>query len=1632
MAVLGNMKDALAAIPVAFASISTNANISLSDTELKMKAVSEAMTLLFGGSKQLEGGLNTAALSIKTLGINAQGSAPQIIALANSGKVAGDALINLRNQSQTAAQGFAPFVAGLNQVDISATKAATTFKAGLAPALASGVGPLNSFGSQLGTASTGLNTLGNASDQATSRLGRLREIFSGNRGLVFGFSALFGTLTGIAFEYQLVADASSRVADAQAQVNALVAAGQKGTGAYNQAVSSLAKDQRFLEFSTRNMALAFTNLIPDVLLITNGIIQLTDKFRVHAAAAAEVGTATAGLAAQTVTATGITNTFSVAETTLGTASLTARDAITAEGAVITTFRAEETAAVGTTDALALSQGTLVTRTGEVLPAMAAAGGAMAAVRGEEAFLVASNDALGASFAALGIKAEASGAQVATAGGLIGRIGGLFGRIGGLGGGLVGSVGGPLAIFGGTLAFMTEVLIPAAQATDQKILETGKILDASNKTMGNSIDTLTAKVRSGTATMDEAWTAYAGGVARAAGLITKAQNSIPSPSFLGEKNLLAGTAGKQQPQGPLASLFGGQFTEGTQYNPQGYRVPSLQGPTPTTTPRELPPLTLQEIAANYQAKVARDTAAINRGSRLLNIEGVGQFPLTRQFSKEDVGQINELVPRLQAGRAALGTPGLDDQKRQQIIKEQIDDYNALTKVLGGVGIGVDSLKNKTADNSKVQQQYDDEIKVNTQNLGEYNKFVGAMPEALQKSLGVHQEFAATLDTVKGKVSIADAELAKHVHQVNLEAAGYTSSNAIIGQSIKVKEELVKIGTAVVGGVEEERNHIAALNLFWGQMNETIKAGILTAQQQTIASIDVTKALTNQTEQQFLVNEGMIAGKEAAMQFLQETIVGAAQNKQYQASLIDIATTMGIDLPQGFALTSEQLQNAIVDFRETGSAAIVLSDAIDAHLAPAIQVLGNVLQAKNFKEFKDAFKNLEFGDTPDKLVNAFKNINKEQAGFAEKGREMFTVVSELATTADKLSPKLEKLGAKTLVSDLERIQKLSGSPGAFQPLIDVFKNIAPEDVQKRTFQFINTLDLLREKMQDGKLPIEDVNAVMQQFAKDALASGPPSKELAKDIEKLGGVFDKASGQLTGFLIKGKQLPEVFQKSSANVESIFIPASGKGGTIKAQDPSKVTDEQIAKNLAALKKLQGAEETTPEGKFNTAVDKFASAVATFVGKAAPVTTPTTPTTGVTGTGTGASGVDAGNAAIIKSYQTMVTAVQGLVTTLMKNVIAEFNLMATGPVKVINAMGAAVEKSFSTMYSVVMSITGTFIKTMNTAIVTLNTSIIKTTNTMGVSVEKAYTATYSIVMGITGTFIKAMNNAIVTLNTAIATSTALMNKKVQAEFSSMYTAVTQIATKLAEDVTKASQIMDADVVSAVVDMDKKTQTEFSAMYTATTDIAKKMDTDVVKALEDMATNGVKAADKFASGVTSDFDKVAKSAGTAWQAVTDLGDAVDELDGKKATVTITTHFETTGSPPSGGGGSTSTKVAHDMLGDVISLSAARTINSLGNVVKSFQGGGIDVAHGPQLALFGDNPGGEEVHAFIPMDNPFPTLRNLAKLFKGRGKTSQIIDRALGMAEEIILNAEIHVHQYLDSEKIGTVITKRTFRKMRTR
>ncbi len=1550
---------------------------------------------------------------------------------------------------------MAPFKADVAEIGVIAQTTGAKFSAGLAPAVAAVGGPLNNLNAQLGTSSSGLTNLGNSATQSATGLGRLREIFSGNRGLVFGMSALFGTITGIVFEFQLMSDASKQVSDSQAVVNGLIAQGKQGTAQYQQALQALGKDQRFLEFSTRNMALAFTNLIPDVLLITNGFIQLSAKFQTTGTAAQTFSTGMTGVQTAMKATTLATTELGVAQTVLGNGLTTSGNSFKAVVPILTQagqgmigIGTAGTAAVGGLTSLNTATGGLrtglaatVTSAGTAITQMGAIG------------LAARTSATPLGTLGVAGRTAATDLELVSAAGIGSRAA------------LLGAVAGPVALGAAFLAMglilknLSQIFaevkasqVPMIAIEDEATVAVYK-LGAAHETAAQQAETAITNLATNLTSKYESMVAGAQGFAsdivtaltpgepnalkpsdikkpdigptQAPGAGTSTATPSPDNDIAGRisaniQNYLGGIGNLSKPNtvgtGPPAPADKGRF------------IGPLQPGAPT--PKPLTDLEILEQQRLRSTKGASDllTQESKPGGLFEN------FPKNQKLDLPTYEKAVDIVDKLQDKEGKLSA-----MDKTKYLRE-------LNQIITGTVAETGAKKAAT----DAEKEFDKAATEAEKAFVAQNADIGKMPQALQNVLGLHQQFTKQVEIGGKMVTLEDKALQAHVALIDQEAAGYTSSNAILGQSLKVKEELVNIGTKVVGGVEEELNHVTALNLFWGQMNGTIKDSILTNQQLTISAIDVTASLTNQAQHQFLVNEGMIAGKEAAQSFIENQIAGAAQTKQYNASLLEIVDTLGIKLPDGMKLTNDQAELVIQSFEQTGSAAGALAAIINDRIAPAVQRLGDVLTAKSWKEFKDAFKGLEFGDTPDKLVKKFQDFDNMVRKINEDGREMQTVFDQM-----DIMQSLGKLDVKTFSQGLDAMSKQVEHIGKLQGI----------DVSNIT-DFIDRVKAMKDP--SALVKFHDVFALISADAQN----GYTSQELQDIANAIKGIdptpFNKLSA---GMKATVSSLQDIDKLSDA--AKVMLGIKQPEGTT-TWDPKQ---QKFVNTPNTPETPQG-----PEQKFATAVDKFATAVSSFTAAKTPIT-PTPPTAGASVTAgakvsatTGASATDAfkggtalqplvtQSAEISKQVQTifssMYVAVTGIVTGMGRSIttalassqtaFANFsnqgsNSMALliGHIKAhITTIGTYFAKTiptdvsvstlaFQTMGTLSSQSMARFIATLKAHITTIGTYFTKTIP-VDVSVSAVAFQTMSVLSS------QAMARLITTIKSHITTITTYFTKTIPTDLSVTWLAFQTLNQLSSQSMAKLIAVLKAHITTIGTYFTKTVPADLQTaadafnqfMVDSSNSMAKlianlkphmtTLGTYFTKTIPDDMKTATSAVKAFESAFTSSMQKVTSAANSATSAVNALVAAVKKADGAKATVTVTTEFKTSGSPPSGGSKAGSS--AHGLLANVISAASP----------KSFAEGGIQTVQGPQLAFFGDNPGGIETHAFIPHDNPFPILKKLAKMFSKNSRAGEIVDSALGRAEEMWIDLHLQIDNIMDGEKVSRQIVRKTFKKMRTR
>lgn len=1560
-------------------------------------------------------------------------------------------------QIANSARLLTPFNAALVQTGNIAQQTATKFSAGLAPAISTVGGPLNSLNSQLAGTSGALNNIGTSGGNAATGLGRLRELFTGNRGLVFGASALFGTLTGIAFELQLVGDANNQVAQSQSVLNGLIAAGQQGSTQYSQAQQALAKDQRFLEFSTRNLALAFTNLIPDVLLLTNGLLNLTAKFATTGTAATTLGTGLTGLqTATTTTGTAMTTLsgemtatsttmgiLNTSQTALTTETTVMRDLYAGIPPVMTAVRTEETALVTTTEALGASEAVLATETAVARDVVGTVPAVMAATRAEEGLLAGENAILGDSFIAMGLKADEGAAAAAAAGTKIGGLRGLItGALGAGGGAAIPIIG---AI--GFIAFAAEFAKAATDVVNSRLLAE-KAIEDSNKKNSEGIASLQSDIQAGTANMTTYWNAYADQVNNVAAKVKASQAQMTTGMATGKpttttptKPLTSGDAGFWEQQGQQdwtgtgkPSTLAGVIDTGrglTSGGPIGNAFPTftVEGQTLPDTPEGR--AAAQKMANDRMIQRFGNIASATRTS------GAGTLPtLSEVLAQQDARQAAAAKAASAAGQVDLGQAGIFKIGKEGISTEDLaslkEDQAAIEGILAAKPEGVDLTK--------------DQLKVLGESVKDITKITGGATDATKSAEVIEKE---RITALKGLATAQNGYNAFIDKQPKiLQDTGYytkiltdeeqarqngirASAEVFIGQanaqrvSLGVATQVAAIGSEITNGIIEQRDSIIAANLVWGNMGTIVKGTsqtmgewILSQQQASIAAVDVTQSLTNQTKAQYMANVGTLAGKQAARDFLDETIIGVAQNQQYVASLTDIATTMGITIPSGVKVTAAQLELAIQTMKDTGSAAAATGTIIQSAFEPAIKTFGSLIEAgvQGGKEFSKAWKGLDLS-LPKGLSNSVKDFTKDMVDSQKQINTLtnnINVVLGAITSGFKLTESQAKSFGSSISSQLTEITKGIPALGqVFQPIQTFLGNLGKGEMVAGVTKVMGLWQQLQKIFADG-IQIGDVETAMK-LVNDILG------EQIKVVEKADGAWKKffstqkevAAGAdqfkkgIQGLLDFEKKFGEIEDKAIKKGKPIpdlpgtVIGSTGTGRPVAPQaEPPGGGEPGIVSRFTKIQDATKGAGTTP------VPDAKAVQTATAAINAALASTQTA-FANLSNQGTNSMALLIGH---MKAHITTIGTYFG--KTIPTDLALSQTAFANFSIQGSNSVALLIGK----LKAHITTITTYFAKTIPTDLALSQTAFANFAIQGSNSIALLITRLKAHVTTITTYFVKTIPSDLLTAQTAFTTFSVDASNAMSTLISSLKAHVTTIGTYFTKTIPTDLQTAADAFKQFMVDSSNAMATLIANIRPHIITIG----TYFTKTIPDDMATATDAVDAFASDFTSVMGDVVSAASAAMKAVDGLAKAVDNLDGKTANVTVTTTFKTSGSPPSGGTKAGSS--AQGLLANVISASSP----------KSFAEGGIQTIQGPQLTLFGDNPGGIETHAFIPHDNPFPILRKLAKMFSKNSRAGEIVDTALGRAEDMWIDLHLQIDNIMDGEKVSRQILRKTFKRMRTR
>jgi hypothetical protein len=245
---------------------------------------------------------------------------------------------------------------------------------------------------------------------------------------------------------------------------------------------------------------------------------------------------------------------------------------------------------------------------------------------------------------------------------------------------------------------------------------------------------------------------------------------------------------------------------------------------------------------------------------------------------------------------------------------------------------------------------------------------------------------------------------------------------------------------------------------------------TAMREAIAAgLDYTRGLTNIALNADLVSKGHLAGAESLDQFVQGLVTGKAEAEVFNAGIAKLGKTFTEHLPPGIELTTEQLQSLIQEgAKPAGQELVMLADIINQQSIPAFAKFRDALDAKSWKEFKKAIKEIDFKGVNKALKDSTKDIS-EDLNKINRGP-----LRELTNNIDALMFAAQGGG------------KVKGSKNAIKDILDQLKDIPGGSALTGLNTELNKLlDLPSAERVGGFARLDTVMQKVKEYGKDGFA-------------------------------------------------------------------------------------------------------------------------------------------------------------------------------------------------------------------------------------------------------------------------------------------------------------------------------------------------------------------------------------------------------------------------------------------------------------------------------------------------------------------------------------------------------------------
>gem|GEM_PF-5889121 len=471
---------------------------------------------------------------------------------------------------------------------------------------------------------------------------------------------------------------------------------------------------------------------------------------------------------------------------------------------------------------------------------------------------------------------------------------------------------------------------------------------------------------------------------------------------------------------------------------------------------------------------------------------------------------------------LDTTGLSVEQIQAMndkITQSIITETNYTRALDNTTKHRELLNSGTAKGIVQAQQYFDNL---VEGTAQEEVFTAALADGAQ-TLGIHADLLAfssntmedlittTYETNKAFFEQAYAAASstkwlkdKTLIMSQLDAAslqGLRSANDWTIGMMKSTESMQSEHDQLVAIAKD----LTGLNDVSGFTNNTLKELIATTYesgtaffQQQYAAASSTKWLDALTNSSKLLDAASLKGIQSANDWTLQMALSTEETQSFHDHTLQLTADL-LKVPIQMSTTTEEAQKMQQVLSETKDVEQALASVTQDLVNNSLSKLSSILTADKWKDFKNAFKDLDFGDAPKKFVSWAKDFDAGLRDIVKHGEPMQNVLDQLIVAANNGELPLGKLksGVGFLAKEMKKIDKASGldlSP--VTDFLDRVKKMSPAEF----LQNADAIQMIITAVTSGDMSKTTWDKIIKKIGDEAKTATPSINSAATSIDTL----------------------------------------------------------------------------------------------------------------------------------------------------------------------------------------------------------------------------------------------------------------------------------------------------------------------------------------------------------------------------------------------------------------------------------------------------------------------------------------------------------------------------------------------------